>query len=38
MTDRLTPVGSCRGAEAMLVGMAVEIAHDDVIGDVAGRG
>jgi hypothetical protein len=38
MTDRLTPVGSCGGAEAILVGMAVEITIDDVIGDVAGRG
>lgn len=32
------PVGSWRGAEAILVGMAVEISHDDVIGDVAGGG
>ena len=38
MTDRLTPVGSWRGAEAILVGMSVEIPHDDVIGDVAGSG
>lgn len=38
MTDRLTPVGSCGGAEAILVGMLVEIPHDDVIGDVAGGG
>jgi hypothetical protein len=38
MTDRLTPVGSCGGAEAALVGMSVEISEDDVVGDVAGRG
>lgn len=38
MTYRLTPVGSCGGAEAVLVGMSVQITHDDVIGDVAGRG
>src|SRR5665213_4571844 len=38
MTDRLTPVGSRGGAEAVLVGMFVQITHDDVIGDVAGRG
>jgi hypothetical protein len=38
MTDRLTPVGSWRGAEAVFVGMSVEITHDDVIGDVAGCG
>ena len=36
MTDRLTPVGSCGGAEAILVGMSVQVTHDDVIGDVAG--
>ena len=38
MTDRLTPVGSCGGAEAVLADMAVEIAHDNVFGDVAGGG
>ena len=38
MTDRLTPVGSCGGAEAILMGVSVQIPHDDVIGDVAGRG
>ena len=38
MTDRLTPVGSSGGAEAVLVGMSVEVTHDDVIGDVAGCG
>ena len=38
MTDRLAPLGSCWGAEAILVGMAVEITIDNVIGDVAGRG
>lgn len=38
MTDRLTPVGSRGGAEAVLVGMAVQVAHDDIIGDVAGCG
>jgi hypothetical protein len=38
MTNRLTPVGSWRGAEAILVGMFVEVTQDDVIGDVAGRG
>ncbi len=38
MTDRLTPVGSSGGAEAILVGMSIEISHDDVVGDVAGRG
>lgn len=32
------PVGSCGGAEAVLVDMAVQITHDDVIGDVAGSG
>ena len=32
------PVGSCRGAEAVFVGMSVEISHDDVIGYVAGCG
>ena len=37
MTDRQMPVGSCGGAEAILVGMAVQVSHDDVIGDVAGR-
>jgi hypothetical protein len=37
MTDRLTPVGSGGGAEAILVGMAVQVTHDNVIGDVAGR-
>ena len=38
MTDRRTPVGSCGGAEAILVDMSVEITDDDVIGDVAGSG
>jgi len=38
MTDRLRPVGSCGGAEAILVGMWVQITHDDVVGDVAGCG
>jgi hypothetical protein len=38
MTDRMTPVGSWRGAEAVLVAMFVEVTQDDVIGDVAGRG
>src|ERR1019366_4557592 len=38
MTYRLTPVGSCGGAEAILADMPVEITHDDVIGDVAGSG
>src|SRR5665647_95896 len=38
MTYRLTPVGSCGGAEAILADMSVEITHDDVIGDVAGSG
>ena len=38
MTNRLTPVGSCGGAEAILADMSVEIAHDDVIGDVARSG
>ncbi len=38
MTDRLTPVGSCGVAEAVFVGMSVEIMHDDIIGDVAGCG
>lgn len=36
MTDRLTPVGSNGGAEAVLLSMSIEIPHDDVIGDVAG--
>jgi hypothetical protein len=36
MTDRLTPVGSSGGAEAIFVGMSVEVTHDDIIGDVAG--
>jgi hypothetical protein len=36
ITYRLTPVGSWRGAEAVFVGMPVEISHDDFIGDVAG--
>ena len=36
MTNRLMPVGSWRGAEAILVGMFVEIPHDDIVGDVAG--
>ena len=38
MTDRPRPVGSGGGAEAILVGMAVQVSHDDVIGDVAGGG
>ena len=38
MTDRPRPVGSRGGAEAILVGMAVQVSHDDVIGDVAGGG
>ena len=38
MTYRPRPVGSCGGAEAILVGMAVQVTHDDVIGDVAGSG
>ena len=38
MTNRLTPVGSRGGAEAFLVGMPVEISHDDIIGYVAGSG
>ena len=38
MTNRLAPVGSRGGAEAVLVGMAVEVSHDDVIGEVAGDG
>ena len=38
MTDRLRPVGSRGGAEAILVGMAVQVSHDDVIGDLAGGG
>src|SRR4030095_1218493 len=36
MTYRLTPVGSCGGAEASLGGVLVEIVLDYVIGDVAG--
>src|SRR5579871_3807542 len=35
MTNRLTPVGSWRGAEAIFADMSVEIPHDDVFGDVA---
>ena len=35
MTYGLTPVGSWGGAEAVFVGMPVEISHDDFIGDVA---
>ena len=38
MTDRPRPVGSWGGAEAILVGMAVQVSHDDVIGDLAGGG
>ncbi len=38
MTNRLMPVGSGGGAEAILVGMMVPVSHDDVIGDVAGGG
>ena len=38
MTYRPRPVGSCGGAEAILVGMAVQVTHDDVIGDVARGG
>jgi len=38
MAGRLTPVGSSGGAEAILVGMSVQITHHDVIGDVAGSG
>src|SRR5262245_21531972 len=38
MTDRLTPVGSSGGAEAVLAEMVVEVVVDNVIGDVAGRG
>jgi len=37
MTDRLTPVGLCGRAEAVLADVPVEIAHDDVFGDVASR-
>jgi hypothetical protein len=36
MTYRLTPIGSRRGAEAILGGMLVEVIVDHVIGDVAG--
>ena len=32
------PVGSSGGAEAVVVGMSVQVTHDDVIGDVAGCG
>ena len=38
MTYRLTPVGSCGGAEAFLADMPVEVGHDNVFGDVAGCG
>lgn len=40
MTDRLTPVGSWRVAEAFIggAGMPVEIIHDDLVGDVAAGG
>ena len=38
MTYRLTPVGSCGGAEAVLGGVLVEVVGDHVIGDVAGCG
>ena len=38
MTDRPRPVGSWGGAEAILVGMAVQVSHDDVIGDLARGG
>lgn len=36
MTDRLTPLGSWRGAEAVFVAMFVQVTQDSVIGDVAG--
>ena len=36
MTNRLTPVGSRGGAEAIFADMSVEVTHDDVFGDVAG--
>ena len=38
MTDRPRPVGSRGGVEAILLGMVVQVSHDDVIGDVAGGG
>ena len=38
MTDRLMPVGSSGGAEAIIADMSVKITHDNVIGDVAGGG
>ena len=40
MTDRLTPVGSCGGAEARFGGrgMLVQIVHDDIVGDIARGG
>src|SRR5512141_1474003 len=40
MTDRLTPVGSGRAAEAFIgaAGMPVEIVHDDLVGNVAAGG
>ena len=36
MNDGLRSIGSCRGADGILVGMSVETAHDDVISYVAG--
>ena len=40
MTNRLTPVGSGRGAEARFAGRGVfvQIVHDDIVGDVARGG
>ncbi len=38
MTDRLTPVGSWRGDEAIFVAIFVQVTQDSVIGDVAGCG
>jgi hypothetical protein len=35
MAYRLTPVGSCGGAEVILADMPIEITHHDVFGDVA---
>jgi hypothetical protein len=35
MTYRLTPVGSCGGAEAIFADMPIKITHDDVFGDIA---
>lgn len=37
-TERLTPMGSWDGAEALLLGMSVQVTHEDVVGDVAGPG